>query len=60
MTEVEIDDYLEEFLIFEKVCKRRGLRVYPDKEEYVAMFSQEDIFSLWRTYCLIQNKEKKK
>ena len=60
MTEVEIDAYLEEFLIFENVCKRRGLRVYPDKDEYVAMFSQEDVLSLWNTYCLIQNKEKER
>ena len=56
MTEAEIDAYIDRFLVFEQVCKRRGLRVYPDKEEYVAMFSQEDVLSLWNTYCLIQNK----
>ena len=60
MTEVETDTYIDEFLVFEQVCKRRGLRVYPDKEEYVAMFSQEDVLSLWNTYQLIKNKEKTK
>ena len=58
MTEIEIDTYIDAFLAFEQVCKRRGLRVYPGKEEYVAMFSQEDVLSLWNTYCLIQNKER--
>lgn len=58
MTKEKIDIYLDEFLIFEETCKQRKLRVYPDADEYVAMFSQEDVLSLWNTYRLIKNKEK--
>lgn len=54
MTEIEIDTYLDDFEIFEKVCKQRKLRIYPNKQEYIAKLSQQDILSLWNTYCLIQ------
>ena len=59
MTEIGIETYLDDFELFEKVCKQRKLRVYPNKQEYIAKLSQIDILSLWHTYCLIQNKEKK-
>ena len=59
MTEVEINTYLDDFETFEKVCKQREIKVYPDKEEYVAMYSQEDVLALWAVYCFIQSKERK-
>ena len=50
MTEAEIDTYLDDFEAFKKVCKQSKIRVYPNKEEYVAVYSQEDILALWNTY----------
>lgn len=54
MTEIEIETYIDEFLIFEQVCKQRKIRIYPDKEEYICIFTQEDILALWHTFHSLQ------